>query len=126
MNVDIVKQHTGREHSDEELKALSVMYWQLHDRGVPVQEGLAKAFDIPLSTMTKRIMAAKARGFLKESANERKRNPIVIEENVKRFLSKAKKLPTIHGISSGTTYTHKEVELAITSIAYKSVRKNVN
>jgi hypothetical protein len=121
-NTNIVEPHSGREHTDEELKALSVMYWQLHERGVPVQEGLAKAFDIPVSTMCKRIMAARARGFLSESAKERKRSPIVIEENVKNFLAKSKTVPTIHKISSQTTYTHKEVELAMIAIAYKSVR----
>lgn len=121
-NLHIVEPHSGREHTDEELKALATMYWQLHDRGVPVQEGLAKAFNIPLSTMAKRIMAARERGFISETSKTRKRSPIVIEENVKKFLSKAKKIPTIHGISSGTTYTHAEVESAIISIAYKSVR----
>lgn len=121
-NQHIVEPHSGREHTDEELKALAVMYWQLHDRGVPVQEGLAKAFDIPLSTMAKRIMAARARGFIDKTMHERKRSPIVIEENVRKFLSKSKKVPTIHGISSGTTYSHAEVESAIVSIAYKSVR----
>lgn len=122
-NTSIVDQHSGREHTDEELKALAVMYWQLHDRGLPVQEGLAKAFDIPLSTMAKRIMAARERGFIDKDIKKRKRSPIVIEENVRRFLAKAKKAPTIHGISSGTTYSHAEVESAIISIAYKSVRK---
>jgi hypothetical protein len=121
-NTYVVEPHSGREHTDEELKVLAVMYWQLHERGVPVQEGLAKAFNIPVSTMSKRIMAARARGFLSESSKQRKRSPIVIEENVKKFLRNAKRTPTIHGISSETTYTHKEVELAIISIAYKSVR----
>ena len=121
-NIHVVEPHSGREHTDEELKVLAVMYWQLHERGVPVQEGLAKAFNIPVSTMAKRIMAARARGFLFESSKQRKRSPIVIEENVKKFLRNAKRTPTIHGISSETTYTHKEVELAIISIAYKSVR----
>ena len=121
-NTHVVEPHSGREHTDEELKVLAVMYWQLHERGVPVQAGLAKAFNIPVSTMAKRIMAARARGFLSESSKQRKRSPIVIEENVKKFLRNAKRTPTIHGISSETTYTHKEVELAIISIAYKSVR----
>jgi hypothetical protein len=63
--------HEGRAHTDEELRRLADVYDEARRNQLPVQRTVADAFGISVSTASKRIMAARARGFL-DSNQERK------------------------------------------------------
>jgi hypothetical protein len=62
--------HEGRAHTDEELRRLADVYDEARRNQLPVQRTVADAFGISVSTASKRIMAARARGFL-DSNHER-------------------------------------------------------
>lgn len=56
--------HQGRQHSDDDLLAVAEIYKAAFQARLPVQKAVADAFGISVSTATKRIMAARSRGFL--------------------------------------------------------------
>lgn len=56
--------HQGRAHLDSELQAVADIYRAAYMARQPVQQAVAKALGVPVSTAAKRIMAARRRGFL--------------------------------------------------------------
>ena len=56
--------HQGRQHSDDDLLAVAGIYKAAFQARLPVQKAVADAFGISVSTATKRIMAARSRGFI--------------------------------------------------------------
>lgn len=59
-----IRAHQGREHSIEELQIIADLYEEALDKSIPVQKHVAKNTGVPLSTATKRIMAARRAGLL--------------------------------------------------------------
>jgi hypothetical protein len=67
------KAHRGRPHSESELRSVADIYLAAHEARVPVQRAVAEALGVSVSTAAKRIMAARAIGFITPSRkNERK------------------------------------------------------
>lgn len=56
--------HRGRQHTDDDLLAVAEIYNAAFQARLPVQKAVADAFGISVSTATKRIMAARSRGFI--------------------------------------------------------------
>ena len=56
--------HRGRQHTDDDLLAVAEIYKAAFQARQPVQKAVADAFGISVSTATKRIMAARSRGFI--------------------------------------------------------------
>lgn len=56
--------HQGRQHSMYELQTVAAIWLEAKKNGLPVQQTIARAMDVPLSTATKRIMAARKRGLI--------------------------------------------------------------
>jgi len=63
-----VSQHRGRAHSEAELRKVADVYLAAYRAHQPVQQSVANALGIPVSTAAKRIMAARRLGFLTEVA----------------------------------------------------------
>ena len=64
-------QHPGRAHSDEELQLVGEIYISAYMRKVSVEKSVADAFGISVSTASKRISAARSRGFITENMTTR-------------------------------------------------------
>lgn len=64
--------HQGRQHSDDDLLAIAEIYNAALQAHLPVQRTVADAFGISVSTATKRIMAARSRGFITSTRGENK------------------------------------------------------
>ena len=60
--------HSGRRHSDDELRHVAQIYLTALNARLPVQKTVAETLGIPLSTATKRITAARRLGFLPPAA----------------------------------------------------------
>ncbi len=56
--------HQGRQHSDEDLQRVAEIYKSAFQARLPVQKAVADALGISVSAATKRIMAARRRGFI--------------------------------------------------------------
>lgn len=56
--------HQGRAHSDKDLQAVADIYKAAHKARIPVQQAVANAQGISISTAAKRIMAARAKNLL--------------------------------------------------------------
>ena len=56
--------HQGRPHSDDDLLTVAEIYNSAFQARLPVQKAVADALGISVSTATKRIMAARSRGFI--------------------------------------------------------------
>lgn len=56
--------HQGRQHSDEELRAVADIYKAAFKARLPVQKAVADALGVSVSTAAKRIMAARSHGFI--------------------------------------------------------------
>ena len=56
--------HQGRQHSNDDLLAVAEVYKAAFQARLPVQKAVSDAFGISVSTATKRIMAARSRGFI--------------------------------------------------------------
>jgi len=56
--------HGGRRHSDDELRNVAAIYLTALNARLPVQQTVAEALGLPLSTATKRIVAARKKGFI--------------------------------------------------------------
>jgi hypothetical protein len=67
-----VKAHSGRPHSDGELQSVAKVYRIAYAKSLPVQRTVADTLGIPLSTAAKRIMAARRRGLIPRSMNQRR------------------------------------------------------
>lgn len=59
-----MKAHSGRQHSDDELQSVADVYRSAFKKSLPVQQTVAETLGIPLSTATKRIMAARRKGLI--------------------------------------------------------------
>jgi hypothetical protein len=64
--------HQGRQHSEDDLLAIAEIYKAALEARLPVQKTIADAFGISLSTATKRIMAARNRGFITSTKGQSK------------------------------------------------------
>lgn len=64
--------HQGRQHSDKDLLAIAEIYNAALQAHLPVQRTVADAFGISVSTATKRIMAARSRGFIASTKGQNK------------------------------------------------------
>ena len=56
--------YQGRHHSDEELQKVADIHKAAYQARIPVQQAVADALGISVSTAAKRIMAARQRGFI--------------------------------------------------------------
>jgi hypothetical protein len=56
--------YQGRHHSDEDLQAVADIYVAAYQARIPVQQAVADALGISVSTAAKRIMASRQRGFI--------------------------------------------------------------
>ena len=56
--------HSGRRHSDAELRRVADIYMAALNARRPVQKTVAEALGLSLSTATKRIVAARKKGFI--------------------------------------------------------------
>ena len=56
--------HQGRQHSDDDLRAVAEIYIAAYQAHMPVQNAVADALGISVSTAQKRIMAARKRDFI--------------------------------------------------------------
>ena len=56
--------YQGRQHSDEDLQAVADIHKAAYKARIPVQQAVADALGISVSTAAKRIMAARQRGFI--------------------------------------------------------------
>ena len=63
--------HQGRQHSDDDLLAVAEIYKAAFLARLPVQKAVADALGISVSTATKRIMAARSRGFITSNQKEK-------------------------------------------------------
>ena len=59
--------YQGRQHSDEDLQAVADIHKAAYKARIPVQQAVADALGISVSTAAKRIMAARQRGFISTS-----------------------------------------------------------
>jgi hypothetical protein len=64
--------HSGRPHSDKELRTVADVYSVAYKSSLPVQRTVAQTLGISVSTAAKRIMAARQRGFIPEEMNQRR------------------------------------------------------
>lgn len=62
--IDPVPAHSGRAHTVDELTKVADVYQHARVMGRPVQRAVATALGVPLSTATKRIMAARHAGLI--------------------------------------------------------------
>ena len=62
--------HQGREHSDEDLQTVGEIYVAAFQARIPVQQAVADALGVSVSTAAKRIMAARRRGFIPSTQGE--------------------------------------------------------
>ncbi len=62
--------HQGRPHSDHELKSVADIYVSAFNARVPVQQAVANALGVSVSTAAKRIMAARKQGYIPTPSNE--------------------------------------------------------
>ncbi|MDA2995327.1 MAG: hypothetical protein O3A04_08135 [Actinomycetota bacterium] len=65
--------HSGRRHSDEELRRVADIYMAALNARQPVQKTVAEALGLSLSTATKRIVAARKKGYI-PPANRKEAN----------------------------------------------------
>ena len=65
--------HQGRQHSDEDLRAVAEIYIAAYQAHMPVQNAVADALGISVSTAQKRIMAARKRGFIPTDMNNKEK-----------------------------------------------------
>ena len=63
--------HQGRAHSDEEIQLVAEIYIAAYLGHVSVENAVANAFGISVSTASKRIMVARTRGFIPENMTTR-------------------------------------------------------
>jgi hypothetical protein len=56
--------HQGRAHSDEDLQTVGEIYIAAFQARMPVQQAVADALGVSVSTAGKRIMAARRQGFI--------------------------------------------------------------
>ena len=63
--------HRGRQHTDDDLLAVAEIYKAAFLARLPVQKAVADALGISVSTATKRIMAARSRGFITSTQKEK-------------------------------------------------------
>lgn len=56
--------HAGRRHSDDELRHVAAVYLTALNARLPVQQTVAEVLGLPLSTATKRIVAARKKGYI--------------------------------------------------------------
>lgn len=54
----------GRQHSDDDLRVVATIYHAAHNARIPIQQAVADAQGVSISTAAKRIMAARSRGFI--------------------------------------------------------------
>ncbi len=64
-----VTAHRGRQHSDFELREVADVYVAAYKARIPVQDAVAKAQGVSVSTAAKRIMAARGRGLIPDDIN---------------------------------------------------------
>ncbi len=64
--------YQGRQHSDNELQKVATVYHAAHAARIPVQQAVADAQGVSVSTAAKRIMAARARGFIPADTKPRR------------------------------------------------------
>lgn len=57
----------GKRHNDRYLRNVASLYIDAYDNDVPVQEAVAQALGVPISTATKQIMSARRRGLIPTS-----------------------------------------------------------
>lgn len=62
--------HQGRQHSDEDLRSVADIYKAAFQARMPVQKAVADALGISVSTASKRIMAARRRGFISSTQGD--------------------------------------------------------
>jgi hypothetical protein len=67
-----VAAHSGRPHSEEELQTVADVYLVAYEKSLPVQQTVAQALGIPISTAAKRIMAARQQGLIPKGLNRKK------------------------------------------------------
>ena len=65
--------HQGRQHSDDDLRAVAEIYIAAYQAHMPVQNAVADALGISVSTAQKRIMAARKRGFIPTDMNNKEK-----------------------------------------------------
>jgi len=63
--------HRGRSHSDDELRLVANIYLAALNAREPVQQTVAAALGISVSTAAKRIMAARRRGFIPSAGGDK-------------------------------------------------------
>jgi hypothetical protein len=61
----------GRQHSDDDLRVIATIYHAAHNARIPVQQAVADAQGVSVSTAAKRIMAARSRGFITSTRKEK-------------------------------------------------------
>jgi hypothetical protein len=57
----------GKRHNERYLRNVASIYIDAYDNDVPVQEAVAQALGVPISTATKQIMSARRRGLIPTS-----------------------------------------------------------